>query len=504
MQLASGTILGGRYRIIEPLSRRPLSTVHLAMDQSTNEMTAIKVISREADERGEFSKRFRREAKILNELRNEHRHELQTLALARIIEFGVEEKYLYIVMEFLPGRTVAQLLKEYGPFEEVDCLKIAQQVGDALQLTHERGIVHRDLKPSNIMRLPDGRVKLLDFGLALDITKVTGHELLGTLAYLSPEQTDPSGQPPDIRSDIYALGATMYEMLTGRPPFTGTNLLQLARAIVMDPPVPLHSYREGILPEVEALVLRCMEKSPDKRFQTPRQLVEAIRRTLMDAEMLSKPQMLYRRAEQAYRAEDWTHAIDLCNELMVKYPTFREAPLLLAKAERRLDEDRQKGAERLLVLAEEAGRAEQWERVSEIANQLLGVDPQNQRARELLGEARNKVVRYPELVTGEGHHYMLSKKNMSIGRRDPSGTTEPPEIDLSGESSGKTVSRRHARLAHESGDWLLSPEPRTTNVTFVNGEALGSGSEYRLHDGDQIKLGGVVLTFHTNGADGEA
>ena len=187
-----------------------------------------------------------------------------------IHDVGLDPQGPYLVEEFVPGRSLAELLRDRGSLAPATAADIGAATADALAAVHDAGLLHRDLKPGNLMLTPTGGVKLLDLGIAwaADWTSLSGvGEILGTAAYVSPEQV--SGGHLDARSDIYSLGVVLYEMLAGHPPFSGTTL-ELLDHHARRPPRPLRSIRADVPPELARVVERCLAKEPERRPATAR------------------------------------------------------------------------------------------------------------------------------------------------------------------------------------------------------------------------------------------
>jgi TolB-like protein/tetratricopeptide (TPR) repeat protein len=270
MPLAPGSVVGS-YEIVALLGAGGMGEVYRAVDTRLGRAVAFKVISGEIAAQPERLDRFRREARALAALDHPN----------IVTAFSVEQAagVHFLTMQLVEGQPLDRAIPAGGlPLAEL--LRIGGAIADALAAAHERGIVHRDLKPANVMLGADGRVKVLDFGLAKDLglpgardaTLTAGHTeqgvVMGTPAYMSPEQC--AGRPVDHRSDIFSLGILLYQMATGQRPFDGASSVELASAILRDTP-PLVTDRRADLPAgVARLVRRCLEKDPRERIQTAR------------------------------------------------------------------------------------------------------------------------------------------------------------------------------------------------------------------------------------------
>jgi len=264
-----GTVLVDRYAVGQLLGRGGMAEVFLATDRVLDRPVAVKVLgSWLADDRT-FVERFRREA--LSAARISHPN------LVAVFDAGSEGDVHFIVMELVPGETLADVLRREGRIASPLATQIASSVGDALATAHAAGIVHRDVKPANVMRTPDGRTKLMDLGIARGIegeSITRASSILGTAGYVSPEQA--RGEPVDHRSDIYSLGCVLYEMLTGRQPFLADNPVAVAYQHVHEAPVPPSSLEPSVPGALESIVLRAMEKDPQARFQDAAEMVAAL------------------------------------------------------------------------------------------------------------------------------------------------------------------------------------------------------------------------------------
>ena len=278
MALTSGTKLGP-YEIQSPLGAGGMGEVYRATDTKLGRDVALKVLPAEMAYDPERLGRFRREAKTLAQLDHPN---IVTI-------YSVEESagVHFLTMQLVEGQALDRLIPEGGlPLEQI--VEIASALGDALAAAHEKGIVHRDLKPANVMVSHEGRVKVLDFGLAKDIRAANSSDVtmtsdsrtqigvvMGTPAYMSPEQT--SGRPLDHRTDIFSMGVLLHEMATGRRPFEGSSSAELVSAILRDTPPSVTEWRPELPGDLARIIRRCLEKDPRHRLQTARDVSNEFR-----------------------------------------------------------------------------------------------------------------------------------------------------------------------------------------------------------------------------------
>ncbi len=258
-----------QYRVVRELGRGAMGAVYEAVDGRNGERVAIKLLHPWlASSEQAFRDRFEREAHIAALLRSPYTVRLQ--------DFGVASGSYFLVMEYVDGSSVAQELATHGPFEPQRAVRIAAQVARALEEASARGVVHRDIKPDNILLAADGKVKVADFGIARQEGGGGGTvagSFIGTPDYAAPEQT--SGDA-DHRSDIYSLGATLYTMIAGHPPFRGASHWDVIRQHQYNP-VPMGPLAD--LPDsIQNPIRRCMEKDPRDRYQSASELAGAFER----------------------------------------------------------------------------------------------------------------------------------------------------------------------------------------------------------------------------------
>jgi eukaryotic-like serine/threonine-protein kinase len=259
-------VLGNRYRVERELGRGGMAKVFLGTDTVLGRTVAIKMLAPQfADDDG-FVMRFRREAQAAASFSHPH--------IVSVFDTGSDDGVHYIVMEYVEGKTLAEYLAGGGRIMPDRAIDIAMAVCDALEAAHAQGVIHRDIKPGNIMLNGRGEVKVTDFGIArVTTTAETVAQtaaILGTASYLSPEQAQ--GLPVDGRSDIYSLGAVLFEMVTGRPPFLGDSPVAVASKQVLEQPVPPSRLNPDVTADLDAVILRALAKNPANRYQSAEEL----------------------------------------------------------------------------------------------------------------------------------------------------------------------------------------------------------------------------------------
>ena len=257
-------VLAGRYRIEEELGRGGMARVYRGTDTVLGRPVAIKVLAPQFAEDADFVARFRREAQAAARLNHPN--------LVSVYDTGSDKGTHFIVMEFVDGRTLADFLSGGARVLPSRAIEIADLVLRALQAAHAQGVVHRDIKPANIMITTNGGVKVTDFGIARvsssGETLAATSTVLGTASYLSPEQA--RSAVVDERADLYALGCVLYEMVTGRPPFTGDSAVSVASKHVLEMPVPPSRINPEVTRDLDAVILRALEKDPNDRYASDR------------------------------------------------------------------------------------------------------------------------------------------------------------------------------------------------------------------------------------------
>jgi beta-lactam-binding protein with PASTA domain len=254
-------VFGSRYRATEKLGSGGMADVFKAVDEILGRTVAIKVLHPQYAADANFVARFRQEAQAAANLSNPH--------IVNIYDWGREgDDTYYIVMEYVRGTDLKELVQQRGPADPIKAAEYGMQVCSALSVAHGYDIIHRDIKPHNIVLTPDGTIKVMDFGIARagNTTMTQTGSVLGTAQYISPEQAQ--GRPLGPGSDLYSLGCVLYEITTGRLPFTGDTPVAVALKQVNEQPVPPRQLNGNIPPALEAVILKAMEKDPAKRYHS--------------------------------------------------------------------------------------------------------------------------------------------------------------------------------------------------------------------------------------------
>ena len=266
--IQSGTILYGRYEILEHIGSGGMADVYRARCHKENRFVAVKILRQEYNDDEAFVRKFIREAQSTAELHHPN--------LVDIYDAGNENGIHYIVMELAEGMTLKRYIRRYGRLSARETVDFAIQIAGAISVAHKNGIVHRDIKPQNILVSDRGVIKVTDFGIAKAATGDTvSANTMGSVRYLSPEQA--RGGYSDSRSDIYSLGITIYEMATGRVPFDGDNAVAIALMHLQEEITPPRCFFPDIPVSLENIILKCTMKHPEERYQTAQQLIDDLK-----------------------------------------------------------------------------------------------------------------------------------------------------------------------------------------------------------------------------------
>ena len=270
-----GQTLSGRYKIDELLGQGGMSAVYKAYDPNLKRVVAIKLVHQHLSSDQEFVKRFEEEASVVASLRHPN--------IVQVYDFNTDNDVNYMVMEYVPGETLQQRLKRLNASQRRmdinEVFNITINVCDALSYAHKRGMVHRDIKPANIMLDVNNNAILMDFGIVKIIGgsshTVTG-AVMGTARYMPPEVV--RSEPADQRSDIYALGITLYEMLSGKPPFESDSAMTVMMMHLNDPVPDIRAMRSDIDPRLVQITMKALAKDRNHRFQTAADFADALKK----------------------------------------------------------------------------------------------------------------------------------------------------------------------------------------------------------------------------------
>ena len=288
---AQARLLGGRYQVGELLGYGGMAEVHLGRDLRLGRDVAIKTLRTDLARDDTFQLRFRREAQNAASLNHP--------AIVAVYDTGDEpgpagEEVPYIVMEFVNGRTLKEVLTAEGRLMPRRAMEITADVCSALEFSHRAGIIHRDIKPGNIMLTQTGQVKVMDFGIARALasgasTMTQTSAVIGTAQYLSPEQA--RGEAVDARSDVYATGCLVYELICGHPPFTGDNPVSVAYQHVREDPRPPSDSNRDVTPDIDAIILKSLAKNPVNRYQSAGEMRADLLRCAAGRPVMATPVM---------------------------------------------------------------------------------------------------------------------------------------------------------------------------------------------------------------------
>ncbi|MEG1293210.1 MAG: Stk1 family PASTA domain-containing Ser/Thr kinase [Clostridium sp.] len=273
MMLKPGMFLQERYEILDQIGSGGMSEVYRAKCHKLNRLVAIKVLKEEFSQDSNFVSKFKMEAQSAAGLSHPN--------IVSIYDVVDEDTLHYIVMEVIEGITLKSYIMKKGHLGVKESIGIAIQVAQGVGAAHDQHIIHRDIKPQNMIISKDGKVKVADFGIARAVSSQTvGSTAVGSVHYISPEQA--RGGYSDARSDIYSLGITIYEMVTGQVPYDGENAVTIALAHLEKPIIPPHCLNPEVTPSLERIILKCTQKKPERRYHDAYELIGDLRRALVD------------------------------------------------------------------------------------------------------------------------------------------------------------------------------------------------------------------------------
>ncbi|MDS0524940.1 Stk1 family PASTA domain-containing Ser/Thr kinase [Clostridium sp. SHJSY1] len=266
-----GEILGNRYEILEQIGEGGMAIVYKALDNKLSRNVAVKVLKNELSDNEDIVNKFKREATAIATLSD--------VNIVNVLDVGNQDGANYIVMEYVKGKTLKEVIVDFGKLNYETTIRIGTQIAKALDCAHKNNIIHRDVKPQNVLVTEDGLIKVTDFGIAKFASSATltnTTTIMGSAQYLSPEQA--RGSRLDTRTDIYSLGIVLYEMVTGRLPFEADSPVTIALKHIQEDVVPPKELNPALLDSLNKLILKAMEKDADKRYQTAKELISDLDR----------------------------------------------------------------------------------------------------------------------------------------------------------------------------------------------------------------------------------
>ena len=321
--IVKGQKINDRYEIRKLIGEGGMANVYLGYDTILERDVAIKVLRGDLADDEKFVRRFRREAQSASLLNHPN--------IVQIYDVGEDDGNFYIVMEFINGQTLKQLIKKRGKLSVPEVVDIMTQLTDGLAHAHDSYIIHRDIKPQNIMILDDGMVKITDFGIAMainasDLTQT--NSVMGSVHYLPPEQA--SGKGSTIKSDIYSLGIMMYEMLAGVMPFRGETAVEIAMKHLKNPMPSVIKKNESVPQSVENIILKATAKNPKNRYNNVRELYDDLK-TCQDKSRKDEKRITFKYPENEYDDENTKVVSNLKEDIKEKEKEARKAEELDVK-----------------------------------------------------------------------------------------------------------------------------------------------------------------------------
>lgn len=301
-----GKILAERYELIEKIAEGGMARVYRGRDLLLKRTIAVKVLKDQMTGDASFVRRFEREAQSAAALSHPH--------IVNIYDVGEEDGIYFMVMEYADGKNLKEYIREKGRLAPAEAIKITRQIAEALDQAHQAGVIHRDIKPQNILFSRDGKVKVADFGIAIagdGVTVTVGDSIIGSVQYISPEQA--RGELAGKQSDLYSLGIVLYEMVTGKVPFTGESPVALAMKHIQEQIVPPGRLVDQLPEALEAIILKAVEKDAAKRYTTAAELLE----DLFYAEDKGGPRVAPPRSRYRYGDSE--------DEVVLKPPALKES-----------------------------------------------------------------------------------------------------------------------------------------------------------------------------------
>ena len=269
-----GLLLGNRYEITEKIDSGGMAYIYKALCRKTGNTVAVKILKEEFSDSDEYVIRFKKEA--------ETTFSLNHINVVHVMDIGCEDGVYYMVMEYIDGKTLKAIVDRKGRLDEHEAIEYALQVCSALAAAHRKGIIHRDIKPRNILLNSENHIKVTDFGIAMSMSKEDGDECnaIGSVHYVSPEQA--KGEHVDARTDIYSLGIMLYEMITGKLPYTGEKTIAVALKHINEPLTPPIDVNSSISMALNQIIIKATSKNKRDRYKTMTAMKSDLVRALVD------------------------------------------------------------------------------------------------------------------------------------------------------------------------------------------------------------------------------
>lgn len=347
----------GHYRIVRELGEGGMGKVYLAEDQRLLRSVALKVVKAKFGTEQE-SRRFQLEAEAVARLQHPH--------IVSLYEVGEQAGQRYLTMAYVEGQTLGERVKQ-GPLPPREAATLVRQIADAIHYAHNQGVIHRDVKPSNVLVDSKGHARLLDFGLAKrsdsDSDLTQSGQVMGTPGFMPPEQAEGKNDQVGTQSDVYSLGATLYCLLTGRPPFQAASVVETLRHVVEREPVTPRNLNPAVPRDLDTICLKCLEKRPDKRYASAAALAEDLQRFLEVKSILARPVGPMGRLVRAYRRNP-VLGTSITIAVLVFLGAFVLVSWSLVRVENALAEEgkQRKAADIAKLDADRNARSERWER----------------------------------------------------------------------------------------------------------------------------------------------
>ena len=290
--ITRGQMINERYEIIRSIGEGGMANVYLALDTILNRKVAVKILRGDLAEDEKFVRRFQREAISASSLNDPN--------IVEVYDVGEDDGKYFIVMEYVEGKTLKQLIKKRGSLTLPEVVDIMLQLTSAISHAHESYIIHRDIKPQNVVILEDGRVKIMDFGIAVALNAgelTQTNSVMGTVYYIPPEQAN--GGAANIKSDIYSLGILMYELVTGHVPFKGENPVEVAIKHMNEELPSICEYDPDMPQSIENIILKASAKNPKNRYSSAREMHEDLK-TALNEERFNEPKVIYEYKEKNF------------------------------------------------------------------------------------------------------------------------------------------------------------------------------------------------------------